>query len=867
MSFGDLKVQDLIYEDSSNNEITVVIADLATKANPVFSGTVTVPTATAGDNSTKAASTAFVVASFAPKNAPAFTGSATGVNLTLSGDLTVNGTTTTINTTTLQVEDKNIEIGKVASPSDTTADGGGWTLLGATNKTFNWLNATDSWTSSEHIEIASGKNLKVDGTTFFVDGTNNRVGIGTVSPATELHVQDSSGDCLIRVTSADGSGAFLDLGDASDPDGGRIVYDTGSNLILCTASSERMRIDQYGRALLGTTTAGEGSADDLTIATTDGSLGQTGITIRSGTSAGGQIYFADGTSGDDRQRGIISYQHGGNYMRFYTNASERLRITEDGAIGIGGATYGTSGQVLTSGGSGAAPSWANPAAGGNTVELVADGAIANNKAVIITTAGKAAQVAEVQTGRTNAPTNKLIEDLTTQDEFYSMVWDSNREVVVMGYANSNGGRGVNVFTYSTAIGTSTVTNHGQTTAQTANCSDNTSLAFDPDTNQFLFCYRLQTAGFLSVGTVASDKSVTFGSASEWDGQSPDEMYVEYNTDQNKVIVVFRKSNQLWARAGTVSGTGISGWGTAVQLSGIGISNDGKLDTCWDSTNNKVLVVFCDTDDNNKAKAVALSCSGTTLTWGSPSQLYNGQTLFPRIAFDSDLGKATATYEETSTNRGVMQVVYISSGTTIASGSAEYMTSTIAGISGNNYVHLKGHQSVYDPVGKYFYIVACWTNSPTATDRVFSYQWKINNSNNTITRNTQYIRLLDSSTCQDHKWNNGMVVMGDYGKMVSVVRNIPNSYKPRLYLSELITSSTNITDRNVIGFANSAINDTATGTINVQGSVATGQSGLTPGQTYFVQNDGTLGNSVVSTQANLLAIASDKGLVQTRTAWT
>ena len=102
------------------------------------------------------------VSNIATKASPTFTGTITGVNLTLSGDLTVNGTTTTIDTTTLQVEDKNIEIGKVSSPSDTTADGGGWTLKGATDKTFNWLNATDSWTSSEHIEIASGKNLKVD---------------------------------------------------------------------------------------------------------------------------------------------------------------------------------------------------------------------------------------------------------------------------------------------------------------------------------------------------------------------------------------------------------------------------------------------------------------------------------------------------------------------------------------------------------------------------------------------------------------------------------------------------------------------------------------------------------------------------------
>ena len=54
------------------------------------------------------------------------------------GDLTVNGTTTTINSTTLSVDDKNIELGAVASPSDTTAAGGGITLKGATDKTFLW---------------------------------------------------------------------------------------------------------------------------------------------------------------------------------------------------------------------------------------------------------------------------------------------------------------------------------------------------------------------------------------------------------------------------------------------------------------------------------------------------------------------------------------------------------------------------------------------------------------------------------------------------------------------------------------------------------------------------------------------------------
>ena len=95
-------------------------------------------------------------------------GAATGTtninnNLVVEGNLTVNGTTTTMNTTEITVDDKNIELGSVASPSDTTADGGGITLKGATDKTLNWVNATDSWTSSENFELASGKAYRING--------------------------------------------------------------------------------------------------------------------------------------------------------------------------------------------------------------------------------------------------------------------------------------------------------------------------------------------------------------------------------------------------------------------------------------------------------------------------------------------------------------------------------------------------------------------------------------------------------------------------------------------------------------------------------------------------------------------------------
>tara|TARA_S200002703_G_scaffold123221_1_gene109158 strand:- start:850 stop:2487 length:1638 start_codon:yes stop_codon:yes gene_type:complete len=87
-----------------------------------------------------------------------------GGDLTVVGDLTVEGATTTLETQTVVIEDKNIELGVVGTPTDTTADGGGITLKGATDKTINWVDATDAWTFSEHVDIASAKEFRIAGT-------------------------------------------------------------------------------------------------------------------------------------------------------------------------------------------------------------------------------------------------------------------------------------------------------------------------------------------------------------------------------------------------------------------------------------------------------------------------------------------------------------------------------------------------------------------------------------------------------------------------------------------------------------------------------------------------------------------------------
>ena len=97
---------------------------------------------------------------------------------------------------------------------------------------------------------------------------------------------------------------------------------------------ERLRITSGGRVLIATTDEGHSNADDLTIATAAGSLGNTGITIRSSTSGDGNIFFSDATSGDGETKGVVKYAHSDDSLRFNTAGSERLRIRDNGNVSI-----------------------------------------------------------------------------------------------------------------------------------------------------------------------------------------------------------------------------------------------------------------------------------------------------------------------------------------------------------------------------------------------------------------------------------------------------------------------------------------------------------------------------------------------------
>ena len=151
---------------------TVTVADESsdTTCFPLF------VTAATGDLAPKSGSNITFNSSTGLLSATAVT---TTGNVVVGGNLQVDGTTTTVNSSTMTVTDKNIEIAKGAA-NDAAADGAGITIdSGDGDKTWNWVDATDAWTSSEHISLPDAKKLKIGtGADLQIhhDGTNSVIG-------------------------------------------------------------------------------------------------------------------------------------------------------------------------------------------------------------------------------------------------------------------------------------------------------------------------------------------------------------------------------------------------------------------------------------------------------------------------------------------------------------------------------------------------------------------------------------------------------------------------------------------------------------------------------------------------------------------
>ena len=156
-----------------------------------------------------------------------------GNNLTITGNLTVNGTTTTINSTTITVDDKNIVLGNVASSTNTTADGGGISVEAVTggDKTLTWVNATAAWTSSEDFNLLSGKVYEINGSTVLSSSQVLGYSISDANGASTIVARNSSGNFAANTITASltGTASLATNLVGGTANKGELVYQSGVN--------------------------------------------------------------------------------------------------------------------------------------------------------------------------------------------------------------------------------------------------------------------------------------------------------------------------------------------------------------------------------------------------------------------------------------------------------------------------------------------------------------------------------------------------------------------------------------------------------------------------------------------------------------
>jgi hypothetical protein len=275
---------------------------------------------------------------------PAAVGDNTGT-VVIKGNLQVDGTTTTVNSTTLTVADKNIVLGSGAA-NDAAADGSGITVeSGDGNKTLNWVDATDAWTSSEDFNLLTGKQYEINGTAVLtasaVLGTPTTATLA--GSATTLGIGGSSGTLTIgNATITATNATALNLNGASP------TIATTSNGTVTLFNTNALTVTAFGAAT--TVTLGYNSTAGSTINISTGAVGSGNtktVNIGTGAAAGSTTTVNIGSS-----TGTATSQV---YGKLAIMGSSTGSVTFQAAASAGSATYilpnalpGTSGFALVS---------------------------------------------------------------------------------------------------------------------------------------------------------------------------------------------------------------------------------------------------------------------------------------------------------------------------------------------------------------------------------------------------------------------------------------------------------------------------------------------------------------------------------------
>ena len=442
----------------------------------------------------------------------------------------------------------------------------------------------------------------------------------------------------------------------------------------------------------------------------------------------------------------------------------------------------------------------------NTLNLTSENYIGMSRGVAVQTgeAGSTGTAVSFESGTTNLS---------------NVVFDSNSNRIVIAYfdgSNSDKGTAVvgTVSGTSISFGSPVIYEQGATT--------NIAAVFDSSNNKVVILYQDNGdsgRGKGIVGTVdPSDNSISFGTATQFNSGANNAYNIgaAFDSSNNKVVVAYRdngNSDYGTAAVGTVSGTSIS-FGTPVVYESASSSQNTPV---FDSSNNKVIIAYNDGGNSSYGTAIVGTVSGTSISFGSAT-VFNDTGSTTQIVgiFDSSNNKVVFAYRDNDNSNQGTAIIGTVSGTSISFGSEVVF----------NTGHTQGTSAVFD------------TN---ANKVLISYEDRGDSDLGKFIVGTVSGTSISFDTATTFSGSNAVFHTGaafdsNENKVVIAYANDTDSSDR----GEAI-----VTNISTIATTRAEVANSGNASIDIIGSVSDNQIGLTAGQQYFVQTDGTIGTTADS----------------------
>ncbi|MDB4726312.1 hypothetical protein OAF54_02655 [bacterium] len=456
-----------------------------------------------------------------------------------------------------------------------------------------------------------------------------------------------------------------------------------------------------------------------------------------------------------------------------------------------------------------------PSTQARKLNAIASGALPNGDPVVVNADGTVSAAAE--TSVSQAYGTAVVFEAGAPNRV-SSTFDSSSNKVVIAYADAGNSN------YCTAVvGTVDPSDNSITFGSPAVASSNYAeflgVTFDSNSNKVVICFSdasNSNHGKAVVGTV-SGASISFGTEVVFEANTTADMAATFDSNSNKVVIAYKdsaNSNKGTAIVGTVSGTSIS-FGTAVVFEqGTTI----QIGATFDTSNNKVVIAYNDLTNSNYGTAVVGTVSGTAISFGTPVVYESAYSAANTAVFDSTNNKIVVIYRDGGNSFYATSVVGTVSGDTISFGTpvvvfaaSNIVTSTFDSAGGKVIAFYKDFATPSDAAIK--------VGTVSGTSISFGSEVVVGTSGG----NNYVSATFDSNS----------------NKVVVSYSDASNSNAGTSVVFQSAYTSTNLTAENYIGLSSNGYPDTAGATIDVQGAINDRQSGLTAGQAYYVQTDGTL----------------------------